>query len=105
MIGLFLHLLIGFVSLLILQIIAGVMLVFISRYDFKRKEDRNIAQTLNDVVVIFIFTITIVNIFIAAFGVDDERTTFLRWKQQSTDASSEPLFSYGNADNISRTQP
>lgn len=66
------------------------MLVFISRYDFKRKEDRGIVQTMNDIVVIFIFAITVVNIFIAAFGVDDERTTFLRWKQ-SADSSTEPL--------------
>lgn len=73
------------------QIIAGILLVIISRYDYKKKEERNIPQIMSDVVVIFIFTITIVNIFIATFGVDDERTTFLRWKQASTDASSEPL--------------
>lgn len=72
------------------QIIAGVLLIFISRYDYKRKEDRAITQNMNDTVVIFIFAITIVNIFIATFGVDDEKTTFLRWKQ-SADASSEPL--------------
>jgi len=43
---------------------------------------------MNDVVVTMIFAITIVNIFIAAFGVDDERTTYLRWK---TASSTEPV--------------
>jgi hypothetical protein len=44
---------------------------------------------MNDVVVIFIFGITFVNIFIATFGIDDERTTYQRWKEASaTDASS-----------------
>jgi hypothetical protein len=67
------------------------LLVFISRYDYKKKEAKDVTQIMSDVVVIFIFAITIVNIFIATFGVDDERTTFLRWKQASTGASSEPL--------------
>lgn len=88
-----------------MKIVAGVLLIFISRYDYKRKEDRTVAQNLNDAVVVFIFAITTVNIFIAAFGVDDEKTTFLRWKQ-SADTISEPLSS-GNQDlsNLSLGRP
>lgn len=67
------------------------MLIFIGRYDFKRKEARHIPQILSDVVVLVIFVITVVNIFIAAFGVDDERTTFLRWKEESNGVLREPF--------------
>lgn len=89
-----------------LQIIAGVLLVFISRYDYKKKESKDVTQIMSDVVVIFIFAITVVNIFIATFGVDDERTTFLRWKQATTgDASSEPLFVISNVANSSHVHP
>jgi len=62
-----------------LQIIAGVVLIFVGRFDYKRQEERKKTQTMNDVVVVLIFTITVVNIFIATFGVDDERTTMMRW--------------------------
>ena len=64
---------------LFLQIIAGVVLIFVGRFDYKRQEERKKTQTMNDVVVVLIFTITVVNIFIATFGVDDERTTMMRW--------------------------
>nr|CAH0101148.1 unnamed protein product [Daphnia galeata] len=72
-----------------LQIIAGVLLVCVSRKDYKRKDVSERTKIMNDVVVIFIFGITFVNIFIATFGIDDERTTYQRWKEASaTDASS-----------------
>ncbi|XP_032780394.1 ninjurin-1 [Daphnia magna] len=73
-----------------LQIIAGILLVCVSRKDYKRKDVREGTRIMNDVVVILIFAITFVNIFIATFGIDDERTTFLRWKQTATDIPSEP---------------
>lgn len=67
------------------------MLVVIGRLDYLRKEGRQVTQTLSDVVVLIIFVITVVNIFIATFGVDDERTTFLRWQAERARSSSEPL--------------
>lgn len=71
-----------------------MLLIFISRYDYKRKEEKNVAQIMSDTIVIIIFTITIVNIFIATFGVDDEKTTFLRWmKETDSESSKEPLTS------------
>lgn len=67
------------------------MLIFIGRYDFKRKEGRQLPQILSDIIVLVIFVITVVNIFIAAFGVDDERTTFLRWQEETTGIVREPF--------------
>ena len=69
-----------------------MLLIFVSRKDYKRNEVNERARIMNDVVVIFIFAITFVNIFVAAFGIDDEKTTYERWKQTSTDVSSEPTF-------------
>lgn len=71
-----------------MQVVAGVILIVIGHFDYKQKENRRRPQVMNDIVVGIIFTITIVNIFIAAFGVDDERTTYLRWKAAS---SAEPF--------------
>ncbi|EFX81352.1 ninjurin-1-like [Daphnia pulex] len=74
-----------------LQILAGVLLVFVSRKDYKRREVNEATRILNDVVVVLIFAITFVNIFIATFGIDDERTTYERWKQASG-APAEPFY-------------
>lgn len=76
---------------LLLQILAGVLLVFVSRKDYKRREVNEATRILNDVVVVLIFAITFVNIFIATFGIDDERTTYERWKQASG-APAEPFY-------------
>ncbi len=66
-----------------------MLLVCVSRKDYKRKDVSERTKIMNDVVVIFIFGITFVNIFIATFGIDDERTTYQRWKEASaTDASA-----------------
>ena len=58
----------------------GISLIFIGRYDYRDQENRKRPQLINNIVVALVFLITIVNIFIASFGVDDERTTFLRSK-------------------------
>jgi len=74
-----------------LQIVVGVVLIFVGRFDFKRLEERKRTQNMNNIVVALIFTITVVNIFIATFGIDDERTTFMRWtKDQESMTTPRP---------------
>ena len=69
----------------------GVVLIFVGRFDFKRLEERKRTQNMNNIVVALIFTITVVNIFIATFGIDDERTTFMRWtKDQESMTTPRP---------------
>lgn len=70
-----------------------MILIFLGRYAYKGKEERQRAQVLNDAVVGLIFAITVVNIFIATFGVDDEKTTFLRLCDGSN--NKEPLTKSG----------
>ncbi|XP_077292409.1 uncharacterized protein LOC143915581 isoform X2 [Arctopsyche grandis] len=54
---------------LILQIAVGVGLIINSRYNVKEHDDICKADRINDFTVIGIFLITIVNVFIASFGV------------------------------------
>jgi len=55
--------------LLLLQIITGIMLLVLGSMEGKNVEQRKAAHRLNDVTVGFVFAITIINIFIAAFGI------------------------------------
>ena len=65
-----------------LQILAGVLLVFVSRKDYKRREVNEATRSMNDVVVVLIFSITFVNIFIATFGIDDEKNNI--WTMEAS---------------------
>jgi hypothetical protein len=70
-------------------------LIFLGRFAYKGKEERQRAQVLNDAVVGLIFAITIVNIFIATFGIDDEKTTLLRLQAAGDRRDIEPLTKHG----------
>lgn len=56
-------------SLSTFQIAVGVGLIINSRYNVKEHDDICKADRINDFTVIGIFLITIVNVFIASFGV------------------------------------
>lgn len=61
-----------FISLsLILQIAVGVGLIMNSRYDVKKDDHICKADRINNFTILGIFLITIVNVFISAFGVAD----------------------------------
>jgi hypothetical protein len=52
-----------------LQLTVGVILLVLGSMEGKTTEQRKSANTLNNVTVGFVFAITVVNIFIAAFGI------------------------------------
>jgi len=54
---------------IILQIIVGVILLVLGSIEGKISDTKKTAERLNDVTVGFVFAITILNIFIAAFGI------------------------------------
>ncbi|KAM7356015.1 ninjurin A isoform 2-T2 [Cochliomyia hominivorax] len=68
-----------FISLsIIFQIVVGVGLILNSKYNVKNEKDICRANKINNYTVIGIFIITVVNVFISAFGVADpasERNT------------------------------
>lgn len=54
---------------LILQVAVGIGLIMNSRYNVKNQDDICKADKINNMTIIGIFLITIVNVFIASFGV------------------------------------
>uniref|UniRef100_A0A1B0CK91 Ninjurin a n=2 Tax=Lutzomyia longipalpis TaxID=7200 RepID=A0A1B0CK91_LUTLO len=65
-----------FISMsLIFQVAVGIGLLLNSRYNVKNEDDMCKAARINNLTVIGIFLITIVNVFISAFGVADPPPT------------------------------
>lgn len=54
---------------LVLQVAVGIGLILNSRYNVKNQDDICKADKINNMTIIGIFLITIVNVFIASFGV------------------------------------
>ncbi|XP_045201143.1 ninjurin-2-like [Mercenaria mercenaria] len=54
---------------LLLQVIVGIMLLVLGRMVWRSDEEKRRANVLNNVTVGFVCAITIVNVFIAAFGI------------------------------------
>ncbi|XP_045173865.1 ninjurin-2-like [Mercenaria mercenaria] len=52
-----------------LQITVGIILLVLGSKNMKTVEEKKSANTLNNVTVGFVFAITVVNVFIAAFGI------------------------------------
>ncbi|XP_073953364.1 ninjurin C isoform X1 [Choristoneura fumiferana] len=55
---------------LVLQLLVGLLFVIIGGLDLNDHDDQPSAVILNDVIVIFIFVISVVNIVISAFGLE-----------------------------------
>lgn len=55
------------------QVAVGVGLIMNSRYNVKNKQDICRADKINNFTIVGIFLITIVNVFISAFGVADAK--------------------------------
>ncbi|XP_054708949.1 ninjurin-1-like [Uloborus diversus] len=58
-------------SSMTLQILVGILLVVVGRWNINRRKEQNIANLTNNVIVILIFLITVVNVLITAFGDED----------------------------------
>ncbi|XP_055372820.1 ninjurin-A-like [Condylostylus longicornis] len=54
-----------------LQITVGIALIINSQYGVKKEREMRLANRINNFTLIGIFLITIVNVFISAFGVAD----------------------------------
>lgn len=59
------------IASLVMQVVVGIGLVLNSRYNVKNKDDICKADKINNLITIGILLITIVNVFISAFGVAD----------------------------------
>lgn len=61
------------ITSLIIQVIVGVGLVLNSRYDIKNQDDICKADRINNYITVGILLITIINVFVSAFGVAESR--------------------------------
>lgn len=62
-----------FISLSIaIQVLVGLGLVLNSRYNVKKEDDICKANRINDMITVGILLITIVNVFVSAFGVAEK---------------------------------
>ncbi|KAM3956689.1 ninjurin-2 [Aphomia sociella] len=55
---------------IVLQLLIGLLFVIIGGLDLNDHEDQPSALVLNDIIVIFIFVISVINIVISAFGIE-----------------------------------
>jgi len=51
-----------------LQVIVGILLVVVGRWNINKRKEQSIANLTNNIIVIIIFLITVVNVLITAFG-------------------------------------
>ncbi|XP_030211424.1 ninjurin-2 isoform X2 [Gadus morhua] len=62
---------------LVLQIVAGVLIIIIARRDLNVTSNQKRLEYLNNLATGFIFVTTVTNVFISFFG--SKRTGFFRW--------------------------
>lgn len=55
-------------TLCIFQVIVGILFLVIGAMDINKEDNHRSAVILNDLVVVFIFVISVVNIIISSFG-------------------------------------
>ncbi|KAI1287288.1 Ninjurin-1 [Halotydeus destructor] len=56
---------------ILLQVIVGIVLIFLGRWNINYRGDQRKADMANNVVVILIFLVTVVNVMVSAFGPTD----------------------------------
>lgn len=54
-----------------LQVVVGIVLIFLGRWNINYRGDQRKADIANNVVVILIFLVTVVNVMVSAFGPTD----------------------------------
>lgn len=53
---------------ILIQVIIGIILIFLGRWNINYRGDQRKADLANNVVVILIFLVTVVNVMVSAFG-------------------------------------
>ncbi|XP_055389627.1 ninjurin-2 isoform X2 [Condylostylus longicornis] len=67
----FYKLMLGLISTsIILQLLVGVLFVIIGSLNINRKAEQAASIILNDVILIFVFVISVVNVIISGFGIE-----------------------------------
>ncbi|XP_034255593.1 ninjurin-2-like [Thrips palmi] len=68
----FYTLMLGLISTsMILQVLVGIMFLFIGALNINKDKDKRRAVILNDIILIMVFIISVTNVVIAGFGIDN----------------------------------
>lgn len=54
------------------------MILFKSRYNINEETHHKCADALNNITVWLIFAVTVINVFVSAFGIDNNPTAFIK---------------------------
>ncbi|RWS27514.1 Ninjurin-1-like protein [Leptotrombidium deliense] len=65
---------------IILQIVVGIILIFLGRWNINYRGDQRRSDMANNAVVILIFLITVVNVMISSFGPNGQHSSDDKWK-------------------------
>jgi len=78
-------------SSMALQILVGILLVLVGRWNINHKKEQNVANVTNNIIVILIFLITVVNVLITAFGDEenDSNTNYGHWSEPRKELMSD----------------
>ena len=55
----------------LIQVLIGVVILIKGRYNINKEENHSKAECLNNLTVWMIFAVTVINVFMAAFGIDN----------------------------------
>lgn len=74
-----------------LQVIVGILLVVVGRWNINKRKEQSIANITNNLIVVIIFLITVINVLITAFGDDeaDYNPNYGHWNDPKKDLLSD----------------
>lgn len=56
----------------------GIVILFKSRFNINEEEHHKSANALNNITVWLIFAVTVINVFVSAFGIDNNPSNYFK---------------------------
>ena len=60
------------------QVVIGIVILFKSRYNINEADHHKSAEALNNITVWLIFAVTVINVFVSAFGIDNNPSSLIK---------------------------
>ncbi|XP_046993559.1 ninjurin-2-like isoform X3 [Schistocerca americana] len=73
----FYSLMVGLISTsIVLQVLVGVVFLVIGGLNINKERDRRAADVLNDISLVLVFIVSVINVIISGFGMEDSSQLF-----------------------------
>ncbi|XP_049861663.1 ninjurin-2-like isoform X3 [Schistocerca gregaria] len=73
----FYSLMVGLISTsIVLQVLVGVVFLVIGGLNINKERDRRAADILNDISLVLVFIVSVINVIISGFGMEDSSQLF-----------------------------